>query len=71
MNVTKKVAVTAAALAVLAAAIARLPISGWSRPNVAAPMLIRGAIIQQDADPTKQLPISDTEITADGNVALS
>jgi hypothetical protein len=71
MNVTKKVAVTAAALAVLAAAIARLPIAGWSRPNVTAPMLIRGAIIQQDADPTKQLPISDAEITVDDNVALS
>ena len=71
MNVTKRVALTAAALAVLAAAVARLPISGWSRPNVAAPLFIRGAIIEQESDPTKQLPISDTEVTAADNVALS
>lgn len=71
MNVTKKVAVTAAVLAVLAAAIARLPISGWSRPNVIVPMSIRGAIIQQETDPTKQLPISDIEVTAENNAALT
>jgi hypothetical protein len=34
-------------------------------------MLIRGAIVQQDTDPTKQLPISDVEVTADNNLALS
>jgi hypothetical protein len=71
MSVTKKVALAAATLAVLAAAIARLPISGWSRPNVSEAMSIRGAIVQQDADPTKQLPISDVEVTADDNVAIS
>jgi hypothetical protein len=71
MNVTKKVALAAATLAVLAAAIARLPTTGWSRPNVSLAMSIRGAIVQQEADPTKQLPISDVEVTADDNVALS
>ena len=71
MNVTKKVALAAAALAVLAVAIARLPISGWSRPNVSVPPTIRGAIVQQDTDPTKQLPISDVEVTADNNIAIS
>jgi hypothetical protein len=71
MSVTKKVALAAATLAVLAAAIARLPISGWSRPNVSEAMSIRGAIVQQDTDPTKQLPISDVEVTADDNVAFS
>ena len=71
MNVTKKVAVAAAVLAVLAVAIARLPISGWSRPNVTVPMYVRGAIVQQDTNPTKQLPISDIEVTAGDNVAVS
>ena len=70
MNVTKKVALAAAALAVLAAAIARLPTSGWSRPTAPELMSIRGAIVQQDTDPAKQLPISDVEITAE-NVAVS
>lgn len=71
MNVTRKVALAAAASAVLAVAIAKLPISGWSRPKVSEALSIRGAIVQQDADPTKQLPISDVEVTADGNVAIS
>src|SRR4029077_14049559 len=68
---TKKVALAAAALAVLAVAIGRLPISGWSRPTVSQPLFIRGAIIQQEPDPAKQLPISDVEVTADNNLAVS
>jgi hypothetical protein len=71
MSVTKKVALAAAAVAVAAVAIGRLPISGWSRPKVSQPMFIRGAIIQQDTDPAKQLPISDVEVTADNNLAVS
>lgn len=71
MSVTKKVALAAAILAVAAVAIGRLAISGWSRPNVIQPMSIRGAIVQQDPDPAKQLPISDVEVTADNNVAVS
>ena len=71
MNVTKKVALAAAALAVLAVAIGRLAISGWSRPNVVAPLSIRGAIVEQDADPAKQLPISDVEVTAANNLGVS
>ena len=71
MSVTKKVALAAAALAVLAVAIGRLPISGWSRPTVSQPLFIRGAIIQQEPDPAKQLPISDVEVTADNNLAVS
>jgi hypothetical protein len=71
MNVTKRVALAAAILAVAAIAIGRLPISGWSRPNIVQPTLIRGAIVQQDTDPAKQLPISDVEVTADNNLAVS
>lgn len=71
MSVTNKVALAAAILAVAAVAIGRLAISGWSRPNVSQPMLIRGAIVQQDTDPTKQLPISDVEVTAENNLAVS
>lgn len=71
MNVTKKVALAAIGLAVLAVAIARLPITGWSRPNVTVAPTIRGAIVLQETDPSKQLPISDVEVTADGNMALS
>lgn len=71
MTVTKKVALAAAILAVGAVAIGRLPISGWSRPNVSQPTFIRGAIIQQDTDPAKQLPISDVEVTADNNLVVS
>ena len=71
MSVTKKVALAAAVLVVVAVAIGRLPISGWSRPTVAQPLFVRGAIVQQDADPTKQLPISDVEVTADNNLAVS
>lgn len=71
MSVTKRVALAAAILAVAAVAIGRLPISGWSRPNIAQPTLIRGAIVQQDTDPGKQLPISDVEVTADNNLAVS
>ena len=71
MDVTKKVALAAAALAVLAVASAKLAISGRSRPNVPAPLSIRGAVVEQDGDPTKQLPISDVEISADAQVAAS
>jgi hypothetical protein len=71
MNVTKKVALAAATLAALAAAISRLPTSGWSRPNVSVAVSIRGAIVEQATDPSKQLPISDVEVTADDNVAVS
>ena len=71
MNVTKKVALAAGGLAVLAAAVARLPVSGWSRPTVTQPLFIRGAVIEQETDPAKQLPISDVDITADGNTAVS
>ncbi len=49
MNVTKKVALVAAVLAVLAGAIGRLPISGWSRPTVAEPLYIRGAVVEQES----------------------
>jgi len=66
MSVTKKVALVAAALAIMAVAISKLPTSGWSRPKVIEPVSIRGAIIQKDPDPSKQLPISDVEVTADG-----
>ena len=71
MSVTKKVALAAAILAVAAVAIGRLAISGWSRPNVTQPMLIRGAIVEQSADPAKQLPISDVEVTAENNLVVS
>src|SRR5580765_4860354 len=71
MNVTKKVALAAAAVAVLGAMVARLPISGWSRPTAIEPMALRGAIVQQDADPGKQLPIADVTVAADGDVATS
>ena len=70
MNVTKKVALAAAALAVLAAAIAKLPISG-SRATAAEPLYIRGAVIEQETDPAKQLPISDVEVTATDDTVVS
>src|SRR5436309_93520 len=40
-----------------------------SRPHT-RPMALRGAVIKQDADPTKELPLADVEIKAiwDGNV---
>jgi hypothetical protein len=65
------VALAAAAVAVLGAMIARLPIPGWSRPTAIEPMTLRGAIIQQDADPGKQLPIADVTVAADSDVAVS
>src|SRR5579883_327927 len=71
MNVTKKVALAAAALAVIAALIGSLPFSGFSRSASPAMISIRGAVIQQDADPGKQLPISDVEVSADSEVAPS
>ena len=71
MNATKKVALVAAVLAVLAGAIGRLPISGWSRPTVAEPLYIRGAVVEQENDPAKQLPISDVDVTAADNAAVS
>ena len=71
MNATKKVALAAAVLAVLAGAIGRLPISGWSRPTVAEPLYIRGAVVEQESDPAKQLPISDVDVTAADNAAVS
>jgi hypothetical protein len=70
MSVTKKVGLAAAALAVLAVIIAKLPISGWSRPNVIAPLTIRGAVVEQDSDPTKQLPIPDVEVTVADDAAV-
>ena len=71
MNVTKKVALAAAALAVIAALIARLPISGGSRPNSSESMSIRGAVVQQDSDPSKQLPISGVDISAANDLSVS
>jgi hypothetical protein len=71
MNVTKKVALAAAALAVLAAVIAKLPLSGWSRPNTVEPISIRGAVVEQEPDPAKQLPIPDVQVAADDNLAIS
>jgi hypothetical protein len=71
MTVTKKVALAAAVLAAAAVAIARLPISRRSRPKISEPLTVRGAVVQQDIDPTKQLPISDVDVAADGNVAFS
>lgn len=71
MNVTKKVALAAAALAVIAALIAKLPISGGSGPSIREGLSIRGAVVQGDSDATKQLPISGVDISADGNVAAS
>jgi hypothetical protein len=69
MSVTKKVALVAAALAIMAVTISKLPTSGWSRPKVSEPISIRGAVIQKDSDPSKQLPISDVEVTSDGAVS--
>ena len=71
MNVTKKVALVAAALAVIAALVAKLPISGGSRPTVREGLSIRGAVVQDDSDATKQLPISGVDISADDNAAAS
>src|SRR5260370_14871708 len=71
MSVTKKVALAAITLAVLAGAIGRLTISGRPLPTVNQPLFIRGAIVQQDSDPAKQLPVSDVEVTADNNLAVS
>src|SRR5580704_13557047 len=71
MNVTKKVALAAVGLALLAAAVARLPISGWSRPTVTQALFIRGAVVEQETDPAKQLPISDVDVTAADNGAVS
>ena len=71
MSVTKKVALAAAVLAIAAVAIGRLPISGRSRPTISQPMFLRGAIVQHDPDPSKQLPISEVEVTAEDNLAVS
>jgi hypothetical protein len=71
MSVTKKVALAAAALAVIAVLIGSLPFSGFSRPASPATISIRGAVVQQDADPGKQLPISDVEVSADGELTAS
>ena len=71
MNVTKKVALVAAALAAIAALIAKLPISGGSRPSIREGLSIRGAVVQGDSDASKQLPISGVDVSADDNVAAS
>jgi hypothetical protein len=38
----------------------------WTRPHQ-RPMVLRGAVIRQDADPRKELPVSDVEISALSN----
>ena len=37
-----------------------------TRPHT-RPMTLRGAVIRQDADPTKELPLADVEIQALSN----
>jgi hypothetical protein len=40
-----------------------------TRPHT-RPMMLRGAVIKQDTDPTKELPLADVEITALSNGAV-
>jgi hypothetical protein len=54
--------VTWAVAGVLLAAIAAAALSLWIRSR--KPVVLRGAVMVQDTDPRKELPIADVEITA-------
>ena len=46
--------------------LAGLAIILWSRPHT-RPMSLRGAVVREDADPKKELPVADVEVIAVAN----
>jgi len=66
MTGTRRVVMWTATLVTAAVIIAAILLT---RPH-ARPMMLRGAVIQQDADPTKELPLADVEVAAVSNGAV-
>jgi hypothetical protein len=63
MSFRRKLAFGAAAMVVVGATLSAIL---WTRPHT-RPMSLRGAVIRQDTDPKKELPIADVEIAAVAN----
>ena len=63
MSFRRKLIVGAAAIVAVGATLAGIL---WTRPHT-RPMSLRGAVIRQDSDPKKELPIADVEIAAVAN----
>jgi hypothetical protein len=62
-----KIAIYTIAIAVLAGTVAAILVA----IHRAQPITIRGAVLSQDADPQKQLPIADVQITGESGLAVS
>src|SRR5277367_4912262 len=63
----QKIAIYAVVVAALAGAVAAILVA----VHRAQPITIRGAVLSQDADPQKQLPIADVQITGTSGLAVS
>jgi hypothetical protein len=62
-----KIAVYTIAIAALAGSVAAILVA----IHRAQPITIRGVVLSQDADPQKQLPIADAQITGESGLAVS
>src|ERR1700733_374203 len=68
MTIGRKIVIWALAIAALAGALAAVLVA----IHKAQPITIKGAVLGQDADPQKQLPIADVQITGtDGSTVSS
>jgi hypothetical protein len=52
------------------AAISIIVIARWPRGPVISPVVLTGAVLRQDDDPQKQLPLANTEVTATGGFSV-
>ncbi|HXM59324.1 MAG TPA: carboxypeptidase-like regulatory domain-containing protein [Terriglobales bacterium] len=67
MTVGRKIVIWALVIAALAGALAAVLVA----IHKAQPITIKGAVLGQDADPQKQLPIADVQITGTNGSAVS
>src|SRR5579862_4143945 len=67
MNWRRKTAIWAFVLAVVAGVL----VAALVAVRKAQPITIRGAVLSEDADPQKQLPIGDVQITGTDGGAVS
>src|SRR5580704_4383548 len=67
MTGRRKIAIYAFVIAALAGAVVGIVVA----VRKARPVTIKGAVLSQDADPQKQLPIADVQVTASNGTAVS
>ena len=65
MRVRRKTAILAAVVAALAAILALVLVRSFKL----RPMILQGAVIKRDADPNKEQPIADVDVTVANGLA--